>query len=105
MLTRYMLLITSLILMLLLACSAPQKNQNKTVFKYNEAAGITSLDPAFSNRTENIWAVNQIFNGLVQLNDTLAVMPSIAKFWEIGKDGLEYNFHLRLEYQKLRHLF
>ena len=81
--------------MLVLACSAPQKNQNKTVFKYNEAAGITSLDPAFSNRTENIWAVNQIFNGLVQLNDTLAVTPSIAKFWDISNDGLVYNFHLR----------
>ncbi len=94
-LTRYMLSITSLTLMLVLACSAPQKNQNKTVFKYNEAAGITSLDPAFSNRTENIWAVNQIFNGLVQLNDTLAVMPSIAKFWDISHDGLVYNFHLR----------
>jgi peptide/nickel transport system substrate-binding protein len=65
------------------------------VFKYNEAAGITSLDPAFSNRTENIWAVNQIFNGLVQLNDTLAVMPCIAKEWEITEDGLLYTFHLR----------
>ena len=77
------------------ACSQEKKHSDKTVFKYNEAAGITSLDPAFSNRTENIWAVNQLFNGLVQLNDTLAVMPCIAKSWELSADGLTYTFHLR----------
>ena len=77
------------------SCQAPDKHSNKTVFKYNEAAGITSLDPAFSNRTENIWAVNQIFNGLVQLNDSLLVKPCIAKSWEISDDGLAYTFHLR----------
>lgn len=77
------------------SCQAPDKHSNNTVFKYNEAAGITSLDPAFSNRTENIWAVNQIFNGLVQLNDSLVVKPCIAKSWEISDDGLAYTFHLR----------
>ena len=81
--------------MLLGGCKEEKANRNKTVFKYNEPAGITSLDPAFSNRTENIWAVNQIFNGLVQLNDTLAVVPCIAKKWEISDDGLNYTFHLR----------
>jgi peptide/nickel transport system substrate-binding protein len=81
--------------MLFCACSNPKKNAGKTVFKYNEAAGITSLDPAFSNRTENIWAVNQIFNGLVQLNDSLIVTPCIAHHWEVSDDGLQYTFHLR----------
>lgn len=78
-----------------IACSNPKKNNGKTVFKYNEPAGITSLDPAFSNRTENIWAVNQIFNGLVQLNDSLMVKPCIAYRWELSNDGLNYTFHLR----------
>ena len=79
----------------LLGCKQSNENSNKTVFKYNEAAGITSLDPAFSNRTENIWAVNQLFNGLVQLNDSLAVKPCIAKHWEISDNGLKYIFNLR----------
>ena len=92
---KYPILVSSVLMLLSLGCSTPEKNKNKTVFKYNEAAGITSLDPAFSNRTENIWAVNQIFNGLVQLNDTLAVRPCIAKAWEISNDGLVYTFHLR----------
>jgi peptide/nickel transport system substrate-binding protein len=92
---KYIIFILSLSCSLLSGCKEEKANTNKTVFKYNEAAGITSLDPAFSNRTENIWAVNQIFNGLVQLNDTLAVVPCIAKKWEISDDGLNYTFHLR----------
>lgn len=77
------------------SCTDVKESNNKTVFKYNEAAGITSLDPAFSNRTENIWAVNQLFNGLVQLNDTLGVVPSVAHKWEISENGLSYVFSLR----------
>jgi peptide/nickel transport system substrate-binding protein len=83
------------LIVLVSACIEQKHNNNKTVFKYNEAAGITSLDPAFSNRTENIWAVNQLFNGLVQLNDTLAVIPCIAYNWDISEDGLTYRFKLR----------
>lgn len=88
-------LLTIAIGILLVACSSSSNHEKRTVFKYNEAAGITSLDPAFSNRTENIWAVNQIFNGLVQLNDTLAVVPCIAYSWTISDNGLEYVFNLR----------
>jgi peptide/nickel transport system substrate-binding protein len=91
----YSATVLTVIALLNYSCSKQKNNKQKTVFKYNEAAGITSLDPAFSNRTENIWAVNQIFNGLVQLNDSLAVKPCIAKAWEMSTDGLTYTFHLR----------
>jgi len=67
----------------------------KTVFRYNESAGITSLDPAFCSNQANIWAVNQLFNGLVQLDDNLKVVPCIAKDWNISDDGLTYTFNLR----------
>lgn len=67
----------------------------KTVFRYNESAGITSLDPAFSRNQANIWAVNQLYNGLVQLDDSLKPVPCIAKSWEISMDGRQYTFHLR----------
>jgi len=92
---KYSILIAFGFGLVLCSCTDPIAHSNKTVFKYNESAGITSLDPAFSNRTENIWAVNQLFNGLVQLNDTLAVMPCIAHSWDISNDGLNYVFHLR----------
>lgn len=71
------------------------ENDGRTVFRYNESAGITSLDPAFARDQANIWTVNQLFNGLVQLDDSLKVKPCIAKNWNISPDGLVYIFHLR----------
>jgi oligopeptide transport system substrate-binding protein len=71
------------------------KHQNKTVFRYNESFGISTLDPAFAKDQSIIWAVNHIFNGLVQMDEKLQIQPSIAKSWDISKDGLQYTFHLR----------
>ena len=70
-------------------------SEGKTVFRYNQAAGITSLDPAYCRNLENIWAVNQVFNGLVQMDAQLNVQPCIAKNWEIDSTGTVYTFHLR----------
>lgn len=72
-----------------------QDTDNRTVFNYNEMAGISSLDPASANNTEDIWGVNQVYNGLVQLNDSLTVQPCIAKRWFVSDDGLTYTFTLR----------
>lgn len=85
-----------LLSVLLLSCShSDKKNIDKsTVFKYNEMAGITSLDPAAARSFENIWVVNQLYNGLVQMNDSLHVEPSLSKSWNISKDGLTYTFNL-----------
>ena len=78
------------------ACqSGFEKPKGKTVFRYNESAGISSLDPAFARDQANIWATNQLFNGLVQLDDHLLVKPSLAKTWEVLDSGRAYIFHLR----------
>lgn len=78
------------------SCGNEEKQKDKhTVFSYNETAGITSLDPAASSNFENIWGVNQIFNGLVQMDDDLTVVPAIAKKFSVSNDGLVYTFDLR----------
>lgn len=77
------------------SCHAPNPDDGKAIFYYNEASGISSLDPAFARSQSTIWAVNQLFNGLVQLNDSLQIEPCIASSWEIRNQGLEYIFHLR----------
>lgn len=79
----------------LLSCHPAAENSKEKVFRYNESGGITSLDPASAKTVENIWAVNQIYNGLVQLNNKLEVIPCIAKTWEISDSGKTYTFHLR----------
>ena len=71
------------------------KDQDHLIFRYNEYKNITSLDPAFTLILPNIWATNQIFNGLVQLDDSLNVKPDIAKSWDISEEGLVYKFNLR----------
>jgi len=77
------------------ACSSKSANSHKAVFNINLEEGLTSLDPAFCRNRYTIWMDNQIFNGLVQVNDSLKVTPCIAKSWEISADGLVYTFHLR----------
>ena len=73
------------------------------VFRYNEHSNITSLDPAFAKDQRNIWVVNQLYNGLVQLDDSLQVKPSIAKNWGISEDGKVYTFSLRDDVYFHRH--
>jgi oligopeptide transport system substrate-binding protein len=94
------LLLFAIIGTLFASCSSDNSDgeiAKKKIFRYNEIAGITSLDPAAANNLENIWAVNQLFNGLVQLDDSLIVRPCIAKRWTLYDDGREYTFHLRTD--------
>lgn len=91
------ILSVSTIIFLLSCKNDEQKKDDHSVFSYNETAGITSLDPAASSNFENIWGVNQLFNGLVQMDDDLTVEPAIAKKFSASNDGLVYTFDLRTD--------
>lgn len=82
------------VLILIIGCSGDNSIE-KSVFRYNQAEGLTSLDPAFAGNQSNIWATNQLFNGLVELDNQLLIQPAIAKSWDISEDGLVYMFNLR----------
>jgi ABC-type transport system substrate-binding protein len=91
-----LLLLISAACILMPSCSPGSVSDNGlTVFRYNESKGIATLDPAFARNQTLIWPVNQLFNGLVQMDDSLNVKPCIAKSWTISSDGLEYTFLLR----------
>ncbi len=77
------------------SCNSNNKTGDKKFFRYNQSSGIASLDPAFAKDQSTIWACNQLYNSLVQLDDNLNTQPSIAKSWEISEDGKTYIFHLR----------
>lgn len=82
--------------LILCSCKKPDSKFNDAqVFRYNEHSNILSLDPAFAKDISDIWAVNQLFNSLVQLDDDLNVQPDIAKSWDISDDGKTYIFNLR----------
>ncbi|MBR3914470.1 MAG: ABC transporter substrate-binding protein, partial [Bacteroidales bacterium] len=70
-------------------------DEDLKIFKYNESAGILTLDPIYAKDLPHIWACNQIFNGLVAFDDEMNVVPAIAKSWNISDDGMTYTFMLR----------
>jgi oligopeptide transport system substrate-binding protein len=81
-------------LLFFISCNSNQESE-ENIFRYNESDGITSLDPAFARDFEIMWATNQLFDGLVELDSALEIKPCIAQSWEISHDGLTYTFHLR----------
>lgn len=90
----YLLLFTSVLF--LVSCGKKESVfTDNDVFRYNESANIQTLDPAFARNMAIIWPCTQLFNGLVQLDDSLHVAPDIAKSWNISSDGLQYEFTLR----------
>lgn len=82
--------------LLILSCkNTRNEERDHLVFRYNEHTNIASLDPAFARNSSTVWATNQLFNGLVQLDDNLNIQPDIAKRWEINDSTFTYTFFLR----------
>lgn len=82
--------------LLFTTCKSDSKYQKELqVFRYNESKGISTLDPAFARNQILIWPVNQLYNGLIELDDSLRIRPSIAWKWDVSADGLTYTFYLR----------
>lgn len=77
------------------SCHSDSQTSGKTVFNMNLDEGLTSMDPAFARNQNAILVDNQLYNGLVQIDDSLKTIPAIAKTWDISADGLSYTFHLR----------
>jgi oligopeptide transport system substrate-binding protein len=78
----------------LVACNS-NTSTNKNVFTYNESTGIATLDPAFAKNQSIIWAVHQLYNTLVEVDTSLNIVPSIAKYWNVSDDRKTYTFYLR----------
>jgi oligopeptide transport system substrate-binding protein len=83
------------VLLVLSACRTGSSSSRKTIFNINLDEGLTSLDPAFCRNQNTIWMDNQLYNGLLQVDDSLKIQPCIAKSWEISPEGSVYTFHLR----------
>lgn len=79
---------------ILSGCGAATKSERQ-IFHYNEHSGITTLDPAFAKAQATMWPAHQIFNTLVEVDDSLRIKPSLTKSWEVSEDRLTYTFHLR----------
>jgi peptide/nickel transport system substrate-binding protein len=70
-------------------------HHNKNIFHYNESSGIASLDPAFAKSQSVMWIDHQLYNTLVETDDNLNIVPSLASSWDVSPDNLIFTFHLR----------
>jgi ABC-type transport system substrate-binding protein len=77
------------------SCKNVDNLKNLNWFFYNEDQNITSLDPAFARVQSEIWVVSQIFEGLVEYDDSLKIKPSLSTSWTISDSGKTYTFLLR----------
>lgn len=79
----------------LFSCSERKAIDESKIFRINRYDNISSLDPTFARTQANNWVCNLMYNSLVKLNDSLQVVPDIAKKWEISEDGKTYSFIIR----------
>ncbi len=79
---------------LLTGCQGISENDS-SVFRYNESANLSSLDPAHARSLEPMWVTDQLFDGLVELTPELQVAPLIARSFEVDDTGTRWTFVLR----------
>ncbi|HXR84144.1 MAG TPA: ABC transporter substrate-binding protein [Hanamia sp.] len=87
--------LSSVTFFIFLFSSCTHHEKVKNIFHYNEQSGIATLDPAFAKSQSVMWVVHQIYNTLVQTDNNLNLVPSLAKSWDISADNLTFTFHLR----------
>lgn len=76
-------------------CQNVDKLKFSNYFFYNEDQNISTLDPAFARAQSEIWVISQMFEGLVEYDDTLGIQPGLAKSWSVSDSGTSYLFNLK----------
>lgn len=104
--TRLLPTFLALMGMLLVACGGTSTTNNtaaskapadKQVFVYPELgySDIKTFDPGLSTDIPSVLAIDNVFTGLVQLNDDLKVVPQLAASFSEASDGLTWTFKLK----------
>jgi oligopeptide transport system substrate-binding protein len=66
-----------------------------TVYRRPLGNDPVTLDPARISDVYSRTVSQQIFDGLVRFDQTLAVAPALAQYWTASRDGLSWTFTLR----------
>ena len=65
------------------------------VYRRPLAQEPATLDPARLRDIYSLAIGQQLFDGLVQFDQTLSITPALAQFWVASRDGLTWTFTLR----------
>lgn len=91
---RRFLFLTFISVFTLNACTN-HEHPDKKIFFYNEFSGIATLDPAFAKSQSVMWGIHQVYNTLIEVDDSLQLKPSVAKSWTVSEDRKTIDFILR----------
>lgn len=84
-----------LVACLFFSCSDGPASSEVRLLTYNASDGVRSLDPGRATDLESMWVVDQLYEGLLELDQELEVKPALAEAWSVSADGLSYGFRLR----------
>ncbi len=85
----------ALLTLVCLLAVAGQTPADDGVYRRPIANDPSTLDPALIGDIYGRAVSQQIFDGLVSFDQTLAITPSLAQFWRASRDGLTWTFSLR----------
>ena len=90
---------------MLLVGTVPVRAQEGRADRERPAAGViyrrplgndpVTLDPARVRDVYGLSVAQQLFDGLVQFDQTLTIAPALAQFWRSSRDGLTWTFTLK----------
>jgi oligopeptide transport system substrate-binding protein len=101
---RRLLLLLAVLLTLSIGCQQEPTGPSDKVQPEVRTGGVyraplpwspRTLDPAFSTDIYSVTLIQQTFDGLVQFDQNLNVVPALATSWKVSSDGLVYTFNLR----------
>lgn len=72
--------------------SSGSSDQKVTI---NLGADPKTIDPGLNSTVEGSRVINNVFEGLTNLDKDGKSVPGVAEKWDISEDGLTYTFHLR----------
>ena len=101
---RRLLLPLAVILSLLVSCQQEPAGHSEQARPEVKRGGVyraplpwspRTLDPSLSTDIYAVTLIQQIFDGLVQFDQNLNVVPALATSWTVSRDKLTYTFTLR----------
>jgi len=93
--------LVALLLLALMAAWSPALAQERSssprpsVYRRPLGNDPGTLDPARISGIFGRSVAQQIFDGLVEFDSTLTIVPALAQYWKASRDGLNWTFTLR----------
>lgn len=74
---------------------ATKASDDKQIFRFPVVGDIQTVDPALVEDTDSSFVIENVYTGLVTLDDSLKVKTQLASSYDVSSDGLTYTFKLK----------